>query len=181
MAKKGPAAQELSQIGVPKGEATRLAGLGIRAALEAGAELEEIRGHLRAIVRDPAAVRPHFADFAAAVARERSRFVPREAPAVFRQWGQDLEPQSIEQMQNACRLPIAVRGALMPDAHVGYGLPIGGVLATRGAVVPYAVGVDIACRMKLSVFDLPPQTLATDGERLRAHRTSRWRFHHRRC
>jgi len=44
---------------------------------------------------------------------------------------------------------------LMPDAHVGYGLPIGGVLATRNAVVPYAVGVDIACRMKLSVFDLP--------------------------
>ncbi|MFT3829642.1 MAG: RtcB family protein [Opitutaceae bacterium] len=43
----------------------------------------------------------------------------------------------------------------MPDAHVGYGLPIGGVLATEGAVVPFAVGVDIACRMKLSVFDLP--------------------------
>ncbi len=43
----------------------------------------------------------------------------------------------------------------MPDAHVGYGLPIGGVLATEGAVVPYAVGVDIACRMKLSVLDLP--------------------------
>ncbi|HAK93931.1 MAG TPA: hypothetical protein DCM87_02695 [Planctomycetes bacterium] len=68
MATRGLAAQELSQIGVPKGEATRLAGLGIRAALEAGAELEEIRGHLRAIVRDPAAVRPHFADFAAAAA-----------------------------------------------------------------------------------------------------------------
>ena len=44
----------------------------------------------------------------------------------------------------------------MPDAHVGYGLPIGGVLALEGAVCPYAVGVDIACRMKLSVFDVPP-------------------------
>ena len=53
------------------------------------------------------------------------------------------------------RLPVAVRGALMPDAHVGYGLPIGGVLATENAVIPYAVGVDIACRMKLTVFDLP--------------------------
>ena len=41
----------------------------------------------------------------------------------------------------------------MPDAHVGYGLPIGGVLATKDAVIPYAVGVDIACRMKLSVLD----------------------------
>ena len=57
-------------------------------------------------------------------------------------------------MQNALRLPVAVRGALMPDAHQGYGLPIGGVLATENAVIPYAVGVDIACRMKLSVFDM---------------------------
>ena len=47
----------------------------------------------------------------------------------------------------------------MPDAHVGYGLPIGGVLACDNAVIPYAVGVDIACRMKLSVLDMPPATL----------------------
>jgi tRNA-splicing ligase RtcB len=47
----------------------------------------------------------------------------------------------------------------MPDAHVGYGLPIGGVLALENAVIPYAVGVDIACRMKLSVLDMPPSTL----------------------
>ena len=59
----------------------------------------------------------------------------------------------------------------MPDAHVGYGLPIGGVLATRDAVIPYAVGVDIACRMKLTVLDLPVHTLATDQSRLtQAHR-----------
>ena len=51
--------------------------------------------------------------------------------------------------------PVGRRGALMPDAHQGYGLPIGGVLATDGTVIPYAVGVDIACRMKLSVLDLP--------------------------
>jgi len=43
----------------------------------------------------------------------------------------------------------------MPDAHQGYGLPIGGVLAVRSAVIPYAVGVDIACRMRLTVLDLP--------------------------
>jgi tRNA-splicing ligase RtcB len=54
----------------------------------------------------------------------------------------------------------------MPDAHVGYGLPIGGVLATRDAVIPYAVGVDIACRMKLSVLDLPVDALANEKERL---------------
>jgi len=53
-----------------------------------------------------------------------------------------------------------VAGALMPDAHVGYGLPIGGVLATENAVIPYAVGVDIACRMKMTVLDLPVRDLA---------------------
>lgn len=55
----------------------------------------------------------------------------------------------------------------MPDAHVGYGLPIGGVLATRNAVVPYAVGVDIACRMKMTVLDLPESTLAKEHGRKR--------------
>ena len=54
----------------------------------------------------------------------------------------------------------------MPDAHVGYGLPIGGVLATDNAVIPYAVGVDIACRMKLTVYDRKANTLAGQRERL---------------
>jgi len=76
----------------------------------------------------------------------------------YRQWGSDLEPESVRQMDNACRLPVAVRGALMPDAHRGYGLPIGGVLATDNAVIPYAVGVDIACRVKMSVIDLQVDT-----------------------
>ena len=49
----------------------------------------------------------------------------------------------------AASFAVAVRGALMPDAHLGYGLPIGGVLAVKDAVIPYAVGVDIACRMRL--------------------------------
>lgn len=89
------------------------------------------------------------------------------SPAKWNQWGLDLEPQSIQQMENACRLPVAVAGALMPDAHVGYGLPIGGVFATENAVVPYAVGVDIACRMRLSVLDLPAAALDKNGERKR--------------
>ncbi len=98
---------------------------------------------------------------------DRNRFEERKKPAPWRQWGRDLEPQSVEQMENACRLPVAVRGALMPDAHLGYGLPIGGVLATKDAVIPYAVGVDIACRMKMSVVDLPPALLDEDPSRLR--------------
>src|SRR5918997_3017590 len=87
--------------------------------------------------------------------------------APYRIWGaRDLEPDAIQQLKNACKLPVAVSGALMPDAHVGYGLPIGGVLATRNAVIPYAVGVDIACRMKMSVLDLPVKALTDDQSRL---------------
>jgi tRNA-splicing ligase RtcB (3'-phosphate/5'-hydroxy nucleic acid ligase) len=59
-----------------------------------------------------------------------------------------------------------VAGALMPDAHVGYGLPIGGVLATENAVIPYAVGVDIACRMKMPALDIPVRDLEDKSDRL---------------
>lgn len=75
-------------------------------------------------------------------------------------WGADLiEANTIAQMEAAMRLPISVSGALMPDAHLGYGLPVGGVLATEDVVIPWAVGVDIACRMRLSVFELSPELL----------------------
>ena len=70
------------------------------------------------------------------------------------------------QMEKACLLPVSVAGALMPDAHVGYGLPIGGVLATENAVIPYAVGVDIACRMKMTVLDIPVRDLEQKQDRL---------------
>jgi len=68
---------------------------------------------------------------------------------------QYIEEGARLQMDVAMRLPVTAAGALMPDAHQGYGLPIGGVLATRNAVIPYGVGVDIGCRMALSVFDIP--------------------------
>lgn len=82
--------------------------------------------------------------------------------SLWGQIGEDFDKPSFDQLHAACGLPVAAAGALMPDAHVGYGLPIGGVLATRNAVVPYAVGVDIACRMKMTVLDLPPETLTTE-------------------
>lgn len=80
-------------------------------------------------------------------------------PITYRQWGTDLDANARQQMENACQLPVSVAAALMPDAHVGYGLPIGGVLATDNAIIPYAVGVDIACRVKLTVLDLPTDWL----------------------
>ncbi|HUS03401.1 MAG TPA: RtcB family protein [Chitinophagaceae bacterium] len=73
--------------------------------------------------------------------------------------GEYIEAGALEQMNYATKLPIAVAGALMPDAHQGYGLPIGGVLATDNAVIPYGVGVDIGCRMCLSIFDIDPGDL----------------------
>jgi tRNA-splicing ligase RtcB len=104
------------------------------------------------------------------------RFAERDAPAPFARWGVDLDPESVRQMENACRLPVAMRGAIMPDAHRGYGLPIGGVLATRGAVIPYAVGVDIACRMKLTVLDMTASALDTAADRLRGSIERETRF-----
>jgi len=66
---------------------------------------------------------------------------------------QHIGEEAIKQMDLAMRLPVAVAGALMPDAHAGYGLPIGGVLAADNAVIPYGVGMDIGCRMALTLFE----------------------------
>jgi tRNA-splicing ligase RtcB len=101
---------------------------------------------------------------------------PRPPGIDFKVWGTDIQPEALDQMRNACALPISVAAALMPDAHVGYGLPIGGVLATDAAVIPYAVGVDIACRMKMSVFDWPVDALDTRAEALRAALEQQTRF-----
>ena len=77
------------------------------------------------------------------------------APAAFSAYGLDhIEEGAVNQMKVAMQLPVTVAGALMPDAHQGYGLPIGGVLATNNAIIPYGVGVDIGCRMALSVYDI---------------------------
>jgi tRNA-splicing ligase RtcB len=84
----------------------------------------------------------------------------RESPLPYPVWGADqIDEGAIAQMNNAMRLPVTVTGALMPDAHVGYGLPIGGVLATDNVVIPYAVGVDIACRMRLSIYEVSPHLI----------------------
>lgn len=61
-------------------------------------------------------------------------------------WLDDIDNAALEQAQNLANLPFAVKHiAIMPDSHPGYGMPIGGVLATKDVVVPNAVGVDIGC------------------------------------
>ena len=102
------------------------------------------------------------------VKQERSTFALKQDIAHFPVWGlEHIEVGALAQMRTAVQLPVAVAGALMPDAHQGYGLPIGGVLATTAnTIIPFAVGVDIACRMCLSIFDLPAGMIDTQTDKL---------------
>lgn len=102
-----------------------------------------------------------YADLASSVIEEASQpedqTIPlKEVATDYIMYGADnIEDGAKNQMAIAMQLPVTVAGALMPDAHQGYGLPIGGVLATKNAVIPYGVGVDIGCRMALSIYDIP--------------------------
>ncbi len=158
--------QDLIRLGVPQGDALKLSYDHMRRLFARGLDREQVEADIFNIVANPPAF---FADeLRAPLARAiyRPAFTPRAELAPWRQWGEGLEAEAVKQMANACALPVAVAGALMPDAHVGYGLPIGGVLATDNAVIPYAVGVDIACRMKLTVYDRKANTLAGQRDRL---------------
>ncbi len=161
--------KELLELGIPQGEAMKRAIGAVRAASRAGKEKMEIESDLIALVEDP----DRFAEDEvygelATYLLDAQTPAAREQPVPYRRWGDEIEPTALGQMESACRLPISVRGALMPDAHQGYGLPIGGVLAVRDAVIPYAVGMDIACRMKLTVLDLPVEALKKEEKRLEA-------------
>ncbi|HEU6449368.1 MAG TPA: RtcB family protein [Verrucomicrobiae bacterium] len=159
-------AKDFLQMGIPLGEATRRATDFISKFILGGGDKSRLREEVAAIVANPEA----FADdslrgeFAKALINAPPP--PRAKPVAYRQWGEGLDHEAVMQMEKACLLPVSVAGALMPDAHVGYGLPIGGVLATENAVIPYAVGVDIACRMKMTVLDIPVRDLEQKPERL---------------
>jgi tRNA-splicing ligase RtcB (3'-phosphate/5'-hydroxy nucleic acid ligase) len=79
----------------------------------------------------------------------------------------EIEEGARNQMEVAMKLPVTVAGALMPDAHQGYGLPIGGVLATDNVVIPYGVGVDIGCRMCLTAYPLDEKFLQRNRNNLK--------------
>ncbi|HEY2586333.1 MAG TPA: RtcB family protein [Tepidisphaeraceae bacterium] len=161
--------KDLIKLGFKPGAAI---GVALRLIPEAAKHLNEvqIRRELKAVLENPAqhSTHPYFGEVAVALRdqEERPAFRERPEPAPYKIWGEGLEAGAVDQMKQAARLPVAVAGALMPDAHVGYGLPIGGVLATENAVIPYAVGVDIACRMKLSVFDIPAKDLRRLNDQL---------------
>ena len=170
----------LQELGVPFGAFPQAYEV-VRAVAARGEEPAAMEAAIARAVADPAGLRddPELGELAEVLGRYPKPFQRRSAPAPWGVWGEGLEPGSVAQMAAAAELPVAVRGALMPDAHLGYGLPIGGVLATDNAVIPYAVGVDIACRMRLSVFDLADAGTAFAGpvrERLRAALAAETRF-----
>lgn len=132
---------------------------------------QEMLDHYKAVLENPEAYKDDkvFKSLAVALLNKEellSKTIPlRETAENYQIYGaEQIEQGAIDQMNTAMLLPVTVAGALMPDAHQGYGLPIGGVLATKNAVIPYGVGVDIGCRMALSVFDLPSTLVETKDD-----------------
>ena len=79
----------------------------------------------------------------------------------IKSWCADCEEGAVKQAENLARHPALFHHvALMPDAHLGYGMPIGGVVAAEDAVIPAAVGVDIGCGMIATETDIPAERFA---------------------
>jgi tRNA-splicing ligase RtcB len=90
--------------------------------------------------------------------------IPVDGGVPIFSWAPEVERTALEQAVNLARLPFAIdHVALMPDAHAGYGMPIGGVLFAEAAVVPYAIGVDIGCGVAFAETDLTVATLGRRG------------------
>lgn len=155
--------RQLQSLGVSE----ELVPVAITAIRRASAELQlrgkEIEKRLKDAIATPDlfVADAVFGELAAALKSSDAPPPDLPEPLEYPTWGTEIDAGAHAQMRQACQLPMAVAGALMPDAHIGYGLPIGGVLALEGAVVPFAVGVDIACRMKLSILDIPVAKLTT--------------------
>src|SRR5690606_25686632 len=164
MKRKMLSGKDLIKLGYPEGKAI---GVAINTVLKhfRRSDKESIYDMLRAVLQDP----KKYADDAiwsktalALVPSERKNRVHElnrtrlEYPIYG---GAEIEEGARNQMEIAMKLPVTVAGALMPDAHQGYGLPIGGVLATQNAVIPYGVGVDIGCRMCLTAYPMDEKFL----------------------
>jgi tRNA-splicing ligase RtcB (3'-phosphate/5'-hydroxy nucleic acid ligase) len=86
-------------------------------------------------------------------------------------WIKEIEEGALQQAKNLANLPFAFKHvAIMPDSHEGYGMPIGGVLATNNVIIPNAVGVDIGCGMcaiKTSLNNISKENLKEIMSRIR--------------
>lgn len=80
-------------------------------------------------------------------------------------WASDLEEETLQQAKNLANLPFAFKHiALMGDAHTGYGMPIGGILATKNVIIPNACGSDIGCGMQFTETNIPIDILNTPAK-----------------
>lgn len=159
MKRKILSGKDLVKLGFPEGRAT---GMAINTVLRYYRrwEKEEIFDLLRAVIADPKACLKDsiWRDVALELLpkeRKSGKHELRKNRIEYNIFGaNNIEESARNQMEIAMKLPVTLAGSLMPDAHHGFGLPIGGVLATDNAVIPYAVGVDIGCRMCLTVYPL---------------------------
>lgn len=153
---------DLIALGYPQNE---LLGIALKANKKrTGYNREAMLQHYAAVLENAENYLDHkiFGKLATAIVagvdtkEEEAKIPLKEQAAEYSIYGaENIEEGALKQMNIAMHLPVTVAGALMPDAHQGYGLPIGGVLATKNAIIPYGVGVDIGCRMALSVYDIP--------------------------
>ncbi|MDB5230932.1 MAG: RtcB family protein [Chitinophagaceae bacterium] len=164
MSKLSVTGKELRSLGYPEGPVISVA---INVALKyyKHQTKEDVLRVLKGVLDDPAAftedqVLGNIAKMLLPKPSVHNEVKLNETGIDFDVFGRDfIEEGAMHQMYQAAKLPVSVAGALMPDAHQGYGLPIGGVLATQNAIIPYGVGVDIGCRMCLSIFDIDPKEL----------------------
>jgi tRNA-splicing ligase RtcB len=172
MKKKMLSGKDMITLGFPEGKAIGLAINVVHRYFKRSTK-DEIQNALMAVLQDPESFVNDTIWNTVALA-----LVPSEKKSMghellknridYRIFGSEgIEAGARNQMEIAMKPPVAVAGALMPDAHQGYGLPIGGVLATENAVIPYAVGVDIGCRMCLTAYPIDEKYLERHRANLR--------------
>ena len=153
---------DLKRIGFVEGKALGMA-LDLVEQQYAGLTIEEKLRMLKQVLDNPSSYLNDatLAPVAAALMKPRDEMIALEIEGKpYQIYGAEaIEQGALQQMETAMKLPVTIAGALMPDAHQGYGLPIGGVLATNNAVIPYGVGVDIGCRMCMTIYDIPTDTI----------------------
>jgi tRNA-splicing ligase RtcB len=169
--------KEIRRLGITDEKAVRLA-VNISAKYFRRDEKLLALGHLEELVLNPDKYLKHeyFAELALQIVDKKTTKKPHQPNKVklkttasdFVVYGKDnIDPQALDQMYTAMKMPVSVKGALMADAHLGYGLPIGGVVAAYNAVMPYGVGMDIGCRMCMSVYPDSPKILKGQRDRLK--------------
>ncbi|MHA4845495.1 RtcB family protein [Flavitalea antarctica] len=181
--KKTITGKDLIQIGYREGKILGIA-IGLIETSLAGLDKPKVLALLKKAIAYPELFLEDDALKPLAVALVEEKNIPISAgialnqnPPGYKMYGGEfIEEGARDQMAIAMRLPVTVGGALMPDAHQGYGLPIGGVLATKNSIIPYGVGVDIGCRMALSIFDIPESHFLSNESKFRRELVAHTKF-----